>query len=170
MALLALIAGQDVEWIDDPNAPGSRWWQIARQVAHDRVISTVDPDTRHAHKTRERRHDGFKAHVVAEPDTGIITAVSLTKATGPGTGDAAAGAALLATTTRRFHRQDPDREVRDCLRQLLFPGFVHQTARNSAVCQRRKGNLKPATAASGAARVPGRSPMSPGRAHRAPQP
>ncbi len=97
MALLALIAGQDVEWIDDPNAPGSRWWQIARQVAHDRVISTVDPDTRHAHKTRERRHDGFKAHVVAEPDTGIITAVSLTKATGPGTGDAAAGAALLAT-------------------------------------------------------------------------
>jgi len=33
LALLALIAGQDVEWIDDPNAPGSRWWQIARQVA-----------------------------------------------------------------------------------------------------------------------------------------
>ena len=97
LALLALIAGQDVEWIEDPNAPGGGWWQIARQVAHDRVISTVDPDTRHAHKTRERRHDGFKAHVVAEPDTGIITAVSLTKASGPGTGDAAAGAALLAT-------------------------------------------------------------------------
>jgi len=52
LALLALIAGQDVEWIDDPNAPGSRWWQIARRVAHDRVISTVDPDARHAHKTR----------------------------------------------------------------------------------------------------------------------
>jgi len=97
LALLALIAGQDVEWIEDSNAPGGGRWQIARQVAHDRVISTVDPDTRHAHKTRERRHDGFKAHVVAEPDTGIITAVSLTKATGPGTGDAAAGAALLAT-------------------------------------------------------------------------
>ena len=28
------------------------------------MISTVDPDARHAHKTRERRQDGFKAHVV----------------------------------------------------------------------------------------------------------
>jgi hypothetical protein len=98
LALLALIAGQDVEWIQDPDGgAGGGWWQIARNVAKDRIISTVDPDSRHAHKSRSKKQDGFKAHIVAEPDTGIITAAAITKATGPGTGDAAAGAALLAT-------------------------------------------------------------------------
>jgi hypothetical protein len=38
VALLALVAGQDVE---PGRRPGS--WRIARKVAHDRVISTVDP-------------------------------------------------------------------------------------------------------------------------------
>ena len=38
VALLALVAGQDVE---PGEGPGS--WRIARKVAHDRVISTVDP-------------------------------------------------------------------------------------------------------------------------------
>jgi hypothetical protein len=38
VALLALIAGQDVE---PGERPGS--WRIARKVAKDRVISTVDP-------------------------------------------------------------------------------------------------------------------------------
>ena len=71
-------------------------WRIARKVAHDRVISTVDPETRHAHKSRSRKQDGFKAHIAAEPDTGLITNAMLTKATGPGTGDAAAGAVVLA--------------------------------------------------------------------------
>jgi hypothetical protein len=60
------------------------------------VISTVDPDARHAHKTVTRRVDGFKAHLVAEPDTGLITGCTLTKASGPETGDGAVGLALLA--------------------------------------------------------------------------
>jgi hypothetical protein len=94
LALLALLAGQDVEWIDD--GAGGGVWRIARKVAHDRVISTVDTETRHAHKSRSRKQDGFKAHIAAEPDTGLITNAALTKATGEGTGDAAAGAAVLA--------------------------------------------------------------------------
>ena len=94
VGLLALVAGQDVEHVPDPGGPGR--WQIAQRVAKDRVISTVDPDARHAHKTVARRQDGFKAHVIAEPDTGLITGCSLTKASGEGSGDAAAGLALLA--------------------------------------------------------------------------
>ena len=39
----------------------------------ERVISTVDPEARHAHKTRARHQDGYKAHVKVEPDTGLIT-------------------------------------------------------------------------------------------------
>ena len=57
-------------------------WRIAQRVAPDRVISTVDPQARHAHKTVSRRQDGFKAHVAIEPDTGIITDCALTKAGG----------------------------------------------------------------------------------------
>ena len=86
--LLATVAGQDVE--PDPKVPGRV--RIARRTAPGRVISTVDPEARHARKTRSQRRDGYKAHIVAEPDTGILTAVELTTAD---TGDAACGARLL---------------------------------------------------------------------------
>ena len=94
VALLALVAGQDVEPADDSDGTDGRW-RIARQVAPDRVISTVDPEARHAHKTVERRQDGFKAHVVIEPDTGLATVVEVTKAAGPDNGDATVGARLV---------------------------------------------------------------------------
>jgi hypothetical protein len=98
VGLLALIAGQDVEHVPDPDDPGAGGrWRIARAVVADRVISTVDPDARHAHKTVHRRTDGFKAHLIAEPDTGLITDCTLTRASGPDTGDAAVGLALLAS-------------------------------------------------------------------------
>ena len=94
VALLALVAGQDVEPVEDSDGTDGRW-RIARKTAPDRMISTVDPDARHAHKTRERRQDGFKAHVVVEPDTGLTTAVRLTKTNGPENSDATVGAELV---------------------------------------------------------------------------
>jgi len=95
VALLALVAGQDVEPAEDSDGTDGRW-RIARRTAPDRVISTVDPDARHAHKTRERRQDGFKAHVVVEPDTGLTTVCELTKTNGPDNSDATVGAELVA--------------------------------------------------------------------------
>ena len=50
VALLALIAGQDVEPVEGSDGADGRW-RIAQRVAPDRVISTVDTDARHAHKT-----------------------------------------------------------------------------------------------------------------------
>jgi ABC-type polar amino acid transport system ATPase subunit len=44
VALLALIAGQDVEPAEDSDGTDGRW-RIARAVAPDRVISTVDPES-----------------------------------------------------------------------------------------------------------------------------
>jgi len=102
VALLALITGQDVELIsdpDDPDQPAGGRWRIARNVAPDRVISVVDSDARHAHKTVSRRQDGFKAHLAIEPDTGLVTACQLTKATGPTAPDAVAGIDLLTGET-----------------------------------------------------------------------
>ena len=94
VALLALIAGQDVEPAEGSDGTDGRW-RIARRVAPERVISVVDPEARHAHKTRSRRQDGYKAHVVVEPDTGIITDTALTPAAGPANSDAAVGIDLL---------------------------------------------------------------------------
>jgi len=95
VGLLALVAGQDVELVE-PDEPGEPpQWRIARRVAADRVISTVDPDARHAHKTVHRRQDGFKAHLAVEPETGLVTACQLTKAAGPGAHDAVVGIDLL---------------------------------------------------------------------------
>jgi hypothetical protein len=54
--LLATVLGQDLE--PDPDNAGG--WRIARRVAKDRVISTVDPEARHGHKTNHRGYDGFK--------------------------------------------------------------------------------------------------------------
>jgi hypothetical protein len=79
LGLLALVAGQDVEPGDTPGS-----WRIARRTARDRVVSTVDPESRHVHKNRTSYTDGFKAHVAVEPDSGLIVAAELTAGTRPG--------------------------------------------------------------------------------------
>ena len=88
VGLLALLAGQDVE-----PGEGDGTWRIARRVAPDRVISTVDPETRHMHKSRSNYRDGYKAHLAVEPETGLITGADLTPANA---GDGPTGLALLA--------------------------------------------------------------------------
>jgi transposase len=72
VALLAVVAGQDVEPAEGSDGTDGRW-RIARKVAQDRIISTVDPEARHVHKTVHHRQDGFKGHVVIEPDTGACS-------------------------------------------------------------------------------------------------
>jgi hypothetical protein len=68
LALLALVAGQDVEPAEGSDGTDGRW-RIARKVAGDRVISTVDPQARHVHTTVHHRQDGYKGHVAIEPGT-----------------------------------------------------------------------------------------------------
>ena len=79
VGLLGVVTGQDVE--PDPDREGR--WRIARRVARDRTISTVDAEARHGHKTRTRKRDGYKAHVATEPETGLVTAAVLTAANTP---------------------------------------------------------------------------------------
>ncbi len=98
VGLLGLVAGQDVEWVPDGDS-GAGTWRIVQRVAPDRMVSIVDPDARHAHKMTARRQDGFKAHIVIEPGTGLVTACAITKASGQGSGDAEAGITLLGADT-----------------------------------------------------------------------
>ena len=95
LALLALVAGQDVEPAEGSDGTDGRW-RIARKVAEDRVISTVDPDARHTRKSPEARRDGYRAHVAADPETGIITGEKLTKAAGTENSDPAVAEEFLA--------------------------------------------------------------------------
>ena len=104
MALLAVVAGQDVE--ADPAVPGR--WRIARRVAPGRVISTVDPEARHARKSRSQRRDGYKTHICAEPDTGLITAAELTTAN---TSDAQVGPRLLQQDPTAPHNTAADTDT-----------------------------------------------------------
>lgn len=85
-ALLAAVLGQDLEQREDG------LFRIARRVAPDRIISTVDPEARHGHKTAARGFDGYKGHIAIDPDTEIITA---TEVTAGNVGDASAAEALL---------------------------------------------------------------------------
>ena len=85
-ALLATVLGQDL----DRDEAGV--FRIAGRVAKDRVISTVDPEARHGHKTAARGFDGYKGHIGIDPDSEIITATVV----GPGNaGDAVAAEELI---------------------------------------------------------------------------
>jgi IS5 family transposase len=95
VALLALVAGQDVEPAEGSDGRDGRW-RIARKVAEDRVISVNDPDARHTRKSQHARRDGYRAHVAAEPGTGIITDEKLTKAAGQDNSDPAVAEQFVA--------------------------------------------------------------------------
>jgi hypothetical protein len=84
--LLATVLGQDLEQGDDDV------FRIAHRVAENRVISTVDPETRHGHKTAARGFDGYKGHISLDPDSEIIVA---TEVTAGNVGDAVPAAAML---------------------------------------------------------------------------
>jgi hypothetical protein len=84
--LLATVVGQDL----DEGTDGV--FAIARRVAPDRVISTVDPDARHGRKTTARGFDGYKGHVGIDPDSEIITATTVTAGNA---GDGAAAPDLI---------------------------------------------------------------------------
>jgi hypothetical protein len=84
--LLATVLGQDLERRDDDV------FRIAHRVAEDRVISTIDPEARHGHKTASRGFDGYKGHVSIDPDSEIIVATDVTAGN---VGDAVPAAAML---------------------------------------------------------------------------
>ena len=70
--LCAAVVGQDLEQDD-----GGRF-VIARRVAKDRIISTVDPDARHGRKSSAHGFDGYKGHLAIDPESELITHTTVT--------------------------------------------------------------------------------------------
>jgi hypothetical protein len=84
--LLATVTGQDIEETTDGR------FRIFEGTAPDRIISMVDPEARHGHKTAAHGFDGYKAHVAIDPDSEVICAAEVSPAT---SGDAAVAPTLL---------------------------------------------------------------------------
>jgi hypothetical protein len=102
--LLATVVGQDLEQGDDGR------FRIARKVAKDRVISTVDADARHGHKTAARGFDGYKGHIAEDPDSEIITDTIVT----PGnTGDGSVAETLIDDLLQPDNRDTDSDDVGD---------------------------------------------------------
>jgi hypothetical protein len=85
-ALLATVTGQDIEETSDGR------FRIFEGTASDRVISTVDPEARHGHKTAAHGFDGYKGHLAIDPDSEVICAAEVSPAV---TGDAVVAPRLL---------------------------------------------------------------------------
>jgi Transposase DDE domain/Transposase domain (DUF772) len=73
--LLGVVSAQDIE--DD----GDGGIRIAQKVAPERIISVVDPEARHGHRSRRDRYDGYKLHVSVDVDSDLFVAGEATTAT-----------------------------------------------------------------------------------------
>jgi transposase len=107
--LLATVVGQDIE----EGVDGV--FRIVRGVAPDRVISTVDPEARHGHKTAARGFDGYKGHIAVDAESEIITATDVTAGNA---GDASAAEVLLADVLTSADDTTPSEAKRDEKREV----------------------------------------------------
>lgn len=96
------VVGQDIEG----NAEDG--FTIIRGVAKDRVISTVDPEARHGHKTKSRSFDGYKGHISIDADSEIIVATDVSAGN---VGDGEAATALLEEALDQAESASEDEPV-----------------------------------------------------------
>lgn len=82
------VRAQDVEPSGPPAAPAgdpavSPQPALRQGVSRDRRISIEDPQMRHGRKSRSVRVDGYKRHVLADLDSGLVVAAGVTPANAP---------------------------------------------------------------------------------------
>lgn len=117
--LLATVVGQDIA----EGADGV--FRIVRGVAPDRVISTVDPEARHGHKTAARGFDGYKGHVAVDAESEIITATDVTAGNA---GDASAADVLLADVLTSADNTAPSELTNDEAKAEVYGDASYGTA------------------------------------------
>lgn len=59
---------------------------LRRGVARERQVSVEDPQMRHGRKSRSKRFDGYKRHVLRDLDSGLVRAMGVTQANAPEAG------------------------------------------------------------------------------------
>ena len=114
VGLLALVAGEEVGPGNEPGTLG-----VARRVAKDRAICTVDPETRHMHKCRSSYRDEKPTPrkvpvLIAAPKTSTSSVSSNSNSEQPGSAAASTGTsteATLASVADHSSRVLPDNGV-----------------------------------------------------------
>ena len=91
--LLGRLLLQDVERTDDGVS-------LKDGVSRDRMMSVHDPEMRHGRKSSSKRFDGYKAAIVVDTGTQLITAVEVL----PGNAPDNLGALELVEQQRSQHR------------------------------------------------------------------
>jgi hypothetical protein len=152
--LLALVAGQDVAEGDDGV------FCIARRVKPDRVISTVDTEARHGHKSRNRSFDGYKAHLSVDPDDELIDEVTVTAANTP---DRDAVADLLGEHTTVEPSPNPADAETDDSAQDTPTGVDDDDDDDVAAATARRGGVDDITGSSSVGGHGGVDQTPPGR-------
>ncbi|MGB0972789.1 MAG: transposase [Mycobacterium sp.] len=74
---------------------------IARRICRDRLISMTDPQARHGRKSKSKRFDGFKVHILGDLVSGVVASVAVT----PGNKHDGAPAHRLIRRARDLHEQ-----------------------------------------------------------------
>lgn len=76
---LQKLRSQDLE--PDPEGGGKP--RIRRGVAEDRRVSVTDSQMRHGRKSKSKRFNGYKGHIAADLDLGLVIACAVTAANRP---------------------------------------------------------------------------------------
>lgn len=74
--LLIVVTEQDIE---EENGQAS----LKQGVAKDRIISVEDPEMRHGHKTSKGKFNGYKAQVMIDEESEIVTNIGVTSGNRP---------------------------------------------------------------------------------------
>jgi DDE family transposase/transposase-like protein DUF772 len=122
---LAQIRTQDLE--PDP-AGGVR---IRQGVAEDRRVSIVDTAMRHGRKSKSKRFNGFKRHIAADVDHGLILACAITPANRP------EDEAMPALT------KDLERQALTVDQLVIDRGYINSTLVDDVLTRRGKIVCKP---------------------------
>ena len=129
---LVQIRTQDLE--PDPHGGGSR---IREGVAADRRVSIADKEMRHGRKSKSKRFNGFKRHIAADVDRGLILACAITPANRP------EDEAMPSLTV------DMARQGLDVDHLLIDRGYINSTLVDEVLSRRGKIVCKPWTSHNG---------------------
>jgi IS5 family transposase len=117
--LLEQVLAQDVEEGEDGEA------QLRQGVTRDRMPSLTDPEMRHGRKSASRKWSGYKQHIMTDPETELVTAVTVSPASA---GDGSLLPELLAQ--QREIGLAPARVIGD---QAYGGGLLRETLAQQAV-------------------------------------
>ncbi len=129
---LAQIRRQDLE--PDPVGGGLR---IRQGVAEDRRVSIADTEMRHGRKSKSKRFNGFKRHIAADVDRGLILACAITPANRP---EDEAVPAL---------KSDLERQALTIDQLVIDRGYINSTLVDDVLRRRGKIVCKPWTSHNG---------------------